>query len=325
MAGRMTLVMIAGGLLISCASAATGSWADETRAGSQTGPVSVVVLGEDAHPALLPRGDPAFRRVVAELQEAMDRRGFRVVDAAAIAADLGWNPPAIGGKADALEAAKLANASGRAAHRVEAAVLFRIQSTYRDLRYTTRIDLHLSGEIYDVRSNRFLGSFDLPAETVSTAGRCLDVACASEAVGSRARDLAGELGAVLARRLAGLTSPSEPQRESSGAAVAATDEPVREAVYTVTLRHLSTEDALSIIAVMTDGFPGYRSHDLMASGMTLRRYAYMTTASAAEIERWLTLLLVDMDLTPREEVVLAVRDGDIRIERLPALPGRSPG
>lgn len=317
MVGPMTLVMIAGGLLISCASAATGSWAEEPRPGSQTGPVSVIVLGEDAHPTLLPRDDPAFRRVVAELQEAMDRRGFRVVDAAAIAADLGWDGPAVGGKADALETAKLANASGRAAHRVEAAVLFRIQSTYRDLRYTTRIDLHLSGEIYDVRSNRFLGSFDLPADTITTAGPCRGAACASEAVGARARDLAGELGAVLARRLAGLAPPAE--------AVEAAGERVRESVYTLTLRHLSTEDALSIIGVMTDGFPGYRSHDLLASGMTLRRYAYVTTASAAEIERWLTLLLVDMDLAPREAVVLAVRDGDIRIERLPDLPQRPPG
>ena len=319
MVGRMTLLMIAGGMLISCASAATRSWAEEAGGrppgqGLETGPLSVIVLGEDDHPNLLPRDDPAFRRVVSELQETMDRRGFRVIDAAAIAADLGWRTGAAGGRTEVLEAAKLANASGRAANRVQAAVLFRIESTYRDLRYTTRIDLHLSGEIYDVQSNRFLGAFALPTETVSTVGTCVTAACASDAVGGRARDLASDLGTVLAGRLAALAPPAT--------AVAAEDR-VRESVYTVTFRHLSTEDALSIIGVMTDGFPGYRSHDLMSSGQAVRRYAYVTTASAAEIERWLTLLLLDMKLDPGREIFLGLRDGDIRIERLAPAAARS--
>jgi hypothetical protein len=89
-----------------------------------------------------------------------------------------------------------------------------------------------------------------------------------------------------------------------------------ETVYTVTFRHLSTENAASIIDVMSDGFPGYRSHDLMRSGAALKRYAYVTTAGAAEIERWLTLLLLDMGLDPQHEISLGVRDADIRIERV---------
>ncbi|MCR9073101.1 MAG: hypothetical protein NXI18_15415 [Alphaproteobacteria bacterium] len=312
MAARTALLLIAGVMLLSCASAPTQSRAQETGApasglGFETGPLSVMVLGEDAHPSLLPRDDPAFRRVVSELQAAMDRRGFRVVDAAAVAAELGWKSGGTGDRVDALEAARLANASGSAATRVQAVVLFRIESIYRDLRYTTRIDLTLSGEIYDVRSNRFLGAFDLPTETVSTAGSCVTSTCASNAVGGRARDLAVDLGAVLARRLAYLAPP---------AGTVTGGKRLHESVYTVTFRQLSTEDALSIIGVMTDGFPGYRSHDLMRGGVALRRYQYVSTASVAEIERWLTLLLVDMDLDPQRQVFLGVRGSDIWIERL---------
>ncbi|MDF1794313.1 MAG: hypothetical protein P1U88_20540 [Thalassobaculaceae bacterium] len=310
MAGRAATLMVAGGMLISCASAATHGHAQDAGRSLETGPVKVLVLGEDGHPNLVPRSDPAFRRVVSELQGTLDRRGFRVVDEEAIAADLGWNATDWRDKVDVLEVAKLANASERAASRVQAAVLFRIESAYRDLRYTTRIDLHLSGEVYDARSNRFLGSFDLPTETVTTAGRCVTAACASDAIGTRARDLASELGTVLTRKLAALSPPE---------ATVTAGERALEAVYTVTFRHLSTENALSIVEVMSDGFPGYRSHDLVRSGTALRRYEYVTTASAAEIERWLTLLLLDMDLDPQREVVLGVRDGDIRIERvLPA-------
>jgi len=317
MAGRITTLMIAGTMLISCASAATVGVADDAGQGLHAGPLRVLVLGEDGHANLIPRHDPAFRRVVSELQAAMDRRGFRVVDEEAIAAGLGWDGAAYRDKVDVLQAAKLANASDRAENRVQAAVLFRIEGTYRDLRYATRVDLHLSGEIYDARSNRFLGAFDLPTESVTTPGRCLSAACASEAVGTRARDLASELGAVLARKLAALAPPERTvlaDGQGSGAKAA-----VIESVYTVTFRHLSTEDALSIVDVMTDGFPGYLSHDLVRSGTALRRYEYVTTASSAEIERWLTLLLLDMGLDPQHDIALGVRDGDIRVERvLPA-------
>lgn len=304
--------MLAAGMLISCASAATSGYADDAGQAIHEGPLTVLVLGEDEHANLLPRHDPAFRRVVSELQEMMDRRGFRVVDEEAIAADLDWDWASGRDKLDVLEVAKLANTSERAINRVRAAVLFRIEGQYRDLAYTTRIDLHLSGELYDVRSNRFLGSFDLPTETVTTAGRCSVMSCASNAIGTRSRDLASELGTVLARKLAHIAPPEHTHTTRLKAL---------ESVYTVTLRHLSTEDALSIVDVMTDGFPGYRSHALVRSGTALRRYEYVTTAGAAEIERWLTLLLLDMGLDPQHDIVLGMRDGDIRIERV--LPTRA--
>lgn len=307
MVSRAAGMMLAGCMLISCASAASRSQAQEVGRGLETGPVNVLVIGEDGHENHVPRSDPAFRRVVSELQDALDRRGFRVVDEEAVAADLGWDARPYRDKIDVLEAAKLANGAERASSRVQAVVLFRIESSYRDLRYATRIDLHLSGEVFDTRSNRFLGAFDLPTESVTTPGRCVTAACASDAAGTRARDLATELGAVLARKLAVLAPPEATVTAGTRAL---------DSVYTVTFRHLSTEDALSIIGVMTDGFPGFRSYDLLRSGTALRRYEYVTTASAREIEHWLTLLLTDMGLDPQQEVVLGVRDGDIRVERV---------
>lgn len=321
MAGRAVALAFVGGVLISCAFAATRGHAQEVGRSQPTGPVTVLVLGEDGHEALVPRTDPAFRRVVSELQDALDRRGFRVADEEAIAAGLGWAARPYRDKVDVLEAAKLADAAERASTRVRAALLFRIEASYRDLRYATRIDIHLSGELYDIRSNRFLGAFDLPTESVTAPGRCVTAACASDAVGTRARDLATELGAVLARRLAFHAPPEEavlaPPEEAATAGARAL-----ESVYTVTLRNLATEDALSIIGVMSDGFPGFRSSDLLRSGTALRRYEYVTTASPREIERWLTLLLVDMGLDPEHETVLRVRAGEVRIERvLPAGAG----
>ena len=121
---------------------------------------------------------------------------------------------------------------------------------------------------------------------------------------------------MLARQLASLAPPEVPAGH-----VAAAEERTLEALYTVTLRHLSVEDAMAIQTVMTEEFPGYRSHMLIRRGSALRRYEYATSAGAAELERWLTLLLIDMGLDPEGAVALSVRNGDIRIERV--LPARA--
>jgi hypothetical protein len=312
MARRTFLMTTLAGALISCASAPSLGHADDISGAQDGGPVKVLVLGEDDHVNLVARDDPAFRRVMSELQDMMYRRGFRVVDEAAIAADLGWGWRGTLDRAGVLELAKLANASETARNRVRAAVVFRIEASVRDLAYTSRVSLHVSGELYDVVTNRYLGGFDLPTETVSTPGRCLTAACASDAVGTRARDLAGELGDALSRKLAYLADPDEtdPRRVVA-----------LEAVYTVTLQHLETEDSMAIVEVMRDEFPGYRSHELIRSGSEMRRYEYVTAASGAKLERWLTLLLLDMGLDPENEIMLRVRESEILIERV--LPRRA--
>lgn len=316
MANRALLPALAAGLLISCASAATHGQADDRSFATAEGPVRVLVLGEDRDADTVPRSDPAFRRVLTELQAAMARRGFRVVDEDAVAAGLGWRRAEGRDRLDLMEAARLANASERASDRVRAAVLFRIEGTVTDLAYTTRVELHLSGEIVDAVSNRFLGGFDLPPETVSTAGRCPAYSCASQAVAERARDLATELGAVLARKLAHL-APTGPADHGTA---------TLEGVYTVTLRNLDPGDAMAVVDVMTGEFPGYRSHALIRGGGALSRYEYVSTADPATLQRWLTLLLVDMGLDPEGPVALSVRPGEIRIERvLPPGAGAASG
>ena len=312
MARRTFLMSMLAGVLLSCASAPGFGHADDISGAQDGGPIKVLILGEDDHVNLVPRDDPAFGRVMSALQDMMYRRGFRVVDEAAIAADLGWGWRGSLDRAGVLEFARLANANENAGNRVRAAVVFRIEASIRDLAYTSRIDLHVSGELYDVVTNRYLGGFDLPTETVSTPGRCQTSACASDIVGSRAHDLASTLGDALSRKLAYLADPDD----ATLTRVAAL-----EGVYTVTLRYLSTEDSLAVVEVMREEFPGYRSHELIRSGPEMRRYEYVTTASSAKLERWLTLLLLDMGLDPENEVLLRVRDGEIVIEHV--LPRRT--
>lgn len=306
---RAVLAVLGCLALISCAAPR------ETLADAE---VRVLVLGEDGGRYELPRSTGAFERVTVELQEAMRRQGFDVVDEHMIAADLGWWWSERRDKIDLMEVARLANDSERARNRVRAVVTFSIEASLRRLSFTDQYAITVRGRIYDAQSNRYLGAYELPSESFPGPKGCQADTCASQVVGERARDIATSIGAVLARRLSALADRGAGAGRAGGGGGL-------ENVYTVTLRHLDAREAAQVIAVMTEEFPGYKSHELIRSGADLRKYEYETTASAAKLERWLGMLLLDMGLPPEDKVELVVRDGSISIERMDRAPARRRG
>ena len=269
------------------------------------GTVRVLVLGQDDRSTDLPRTSSAYDRVLAELQESMARRGFDVVDERFLGARLNWSEPYAMGGYDIAEMARLANSSDRAADQVDAVVIFHIEALYRELSFATRIQVAVRGRIYDARRGSFLGSFELPSETIPGERGCRSTVCATFAIGDRARDIAASISDVLARRLAHQVDRDRYEdREGLGGR------------YTVTLRRLDPEEAFQIVAVMTEEFPGYRDHRLIRRGPSMRRYAYETRAPAQKLERWLELLLRDMNLEPGDETALVFRGDSILIERV---------
>jgi hypothetical protein len=298
-------IMLAGAactMLISCAAIPSNGFAQSRRT------IRVAVLGEDGLDTQISRNSTAFHRVVSELQEAMHRRGFEVVDEDMIAADLGWQWNGYRDKRDLMEAAKLANSSETARNRIRAVAVFSIEGLQRNLSFSTKYEILVRGQIYDTQANRFLGSFELPTETTSGPPGCSNMTCASLIVGGRARDIATSLGSVLFRKLARLAD-----RTANG------DDDERSGLnsrYTLSLCHFSSAQALQIVSVMAEEFPGYEDHELLRRTADLRKYSYVTTAPSHKIEHWLSLLLLDMGLDLDEEIELVVRDGSIGIEKI---------
>lgn len=79
---------------------------------------------------------------------------------------------------------------------------------------------------------------------------------------------------------------------------------------------------MSIVAVMADEFPGYKSHRLMRTDQGVRRYAYVTTAGPARMEEWPTVLLADMNFNPDKEIRIAIDGTDITVEKIVPTPDR---
>ena len=292
--------------------------------------IPVLVMSEDEDPNTVKRSSDIFKRVIAELQGAMQRHGFRMIDEESVAADLGWEISDRRPKRELIESIKLMGKSGKASHQVRAWVLFRIHAQAKQLSFATKVQTRIDGELYDAASNQFLDTFEMPREEYPAPKDCLESSiCISEVVGDRAREIAGGLGEVLARKL---ERYSPPRASGAGGGTAITGGSSggthtgaghgMMTPYTVTLRYFDDREALTIIGVMADEFPGYETHDLINKSATVRRYEYLTTAKAMKLEEWLFILLRDMGFDETREILVHVQGTDITVDKLIPTPHR---
>ena len=292
--------------------------------------IPVLVMGEDEDPNSVKRSSDIFKRVIAELQGAMQRHGFRMIDEDSVAVDLGWTIADRRPKAELIEAVKLMSKSGKASHQVRAWVLFRIHAQAKELSFSTKVQTRIDGEIYDAASNQFLDTFEMPREEYPAPKDCLESSvCISEVVGDRAREIAGGLGEVLARKLERYSPPREGGVPSSatvtGGSTSAAGSGEGHGMltpFTLTLRYFDDREALTIVGVMAEEFPGYEDHNLINKSAALRRYEYLTTAKAVKLEEWLYILLRDMGFDEKKEILVQVQDTEIMVDKLIPTPGR---
>ena len=296
--------------------------------------IPVLVMSEDEDPTTVKRSSDIFKRVIAELQGAMQRHGFRMIDEESVAADLGWEIADRRPKHQLVETIKLMSKSNKASHQVRAWVLFRIHAQAKQLSFSTKVQTRIDGEIYDAASNQFLDTFEMPREEYPAPKDCLEnKVCITEVVGDRAREIAGGLGEVLARKLARYSPP----RRSSGSGTGSGGTAVTGGSgggthtgaghglmtpYTVTLRYFDDGEALAIVGVMAEEFPGYETHDLIGKSPTVRRYNYLSTAKVFKLEEWLYILLRDMGFDAKNDVLIQVQGTEITVDKLIPTPDR---
>ena len=286
--------------------------------------VPVLVMSEDEDPNTVKRSSDIFKRVIAELRSSMQRHGFRMIDEESVAVDLGWTIADRRSKMELIEAIKLMNKSDDASHQVRAWVLFRIHAQAKKLSFSTKVQTRIDGEIYDAASNQFLDAFEMPREEYPAPANCLDSnLCISEVVGDRAREIAAGLGAVLAVKLERYAPPRTATGDVPVAGGSATG--VGHGLltpYTLTLRYFEDREALTIIGVMAEEFPGYASHELMTKSAAVRRYQYLTTARAFKLEEWLHILLWDMGFDVDKELLIQVQGAELTVHKLIPTPDR---
>ena len=295
---------------------------------AQTRPpdVPVLVVGEDEDPRTIPRSSEIFRNVIAELKAVMSRAGFRVIDEGAVSVDLKWEIRDRRPKKDLIDLAKMLNRSGDATHGVRALVPFAIRVEDKALHAYTRIRIRMSADIYDVASNQFVDAFETE-KTYSTLPDCTRRSgCITRVAGRRGREVAAIVGAALAAKLARYRDRSlqvAPSQPDVATAVKPGNSPHGiETPYTVDFHYFDRREALTIIGVMAEEFPGYKSHRLINTDQGVRKYAYLTTAGPGKIEEWLAILLADMNFDPDKDVRVAIEGTGITVEKIVATRDR---
>ncbi|WP_259783098.1 hypothetical protein [Aestuariispira ectoiniformans] len=301
-------LVVAAGLM---AAGLAGGFSSPAMARAGTG-IPVIVMGEDSDPASVKRSSDIYKRVLAALKGSMQRYDFRMVDEEFLAADLGWKVRDRRPKVELVQAAKLANSAGRGNLRSRAMVLFRIHATIKNLGFSNKITTRVDGEIYDIASNTFLDTFELAPAAYPAPADCNSV-CVSEVVGKKARTIAMNLGDVLGKKLAYLTEGGQQQASAGGASKY--DQGLVTG-YTLEMNAFDTREALTIVSVMAEEFPGYVSHDLLEKGSVVRKYEYLSRAPAVKLDEWLTILLTDMGFDMDRQISLQVSNGRIILDKI---------
>ena len=261
-----------------------------------------------------------FKRVVAELRTAMQFRGFQMLDEESLFADFGIvHIPDRRNKAELVTDIKSILLSDEARHQIRAWVLFRVHAAAVQPRHglTQRIHTRLNGEVYEPRVNLAVDSFEDTVQTVTTPTCASDNTCIEEHVGEHAREVAMALGNVLAKKLERYSPPvaARPPAGRSWQGMPVT--------YTVRFEYFELTEVVTIRGVMAEEFPGARNVDKVVDrGSALKVYSYQTTANAAKLEEWFSILLHDMGFDVDDDILFRLDGVNITISKIVPTPDR---
>ncbi len=161
---------------------------------------NILVIGNDANNASVPRDNPVFNRVISALANKMHDNNFDVFDETVITLD-GFDQNRIN-RTDA-EIIDIARSIKRPP--IDIAVIFSIYVNTQAKSYTTKVSTRIEGRLLNVQTGRRLGSFEIEsARPWNVPSKCkLD--CILANVNDETRLIANDLSAVLAEKLAWIT------------------------------------------------------------------------------------------------------------------------
>ncbi|KMO41296.1 hypothetical protein VQ02_06000 [Methylobacterium variabile] len=263
---------------------------------------TIVVMGEDSDEDSVPRGNRIFQRVIAELSETMNLRGYNVYDETAVA--MGFTQANRVRRRDA-ELIEVARAVQNPP--LDVVAVFQIyasasKSAYSDI---VRPEVRIPGRLLNVRTGQSLGSFEVAGVQLPPLPQACDRECLLERVGAEAKVIAGDVAAALTAKLDGVIAPrrgSEPGAAAapgpapSGAVAAA---PGAEAcgglptAYVVRLNGFSAQEVQAAEEYMA-AFRCYEHHRPVRAGGSAAEYWYETRSDSARLGRNLRLMLEHM-------------------------------
>ena len=273
-------------------------------ASAQTKP-NIVVMGEDADQDSVPRGNRIFQRVIAELGETMNLRGYNVYDETAVAMSVTQPGRVRRRDAELIDVARAVQQPP-----LDVVVVFQIYASAQKSMYSdiVRPEVRVAGRLLNVRTGQGLGSFETVGQQLPPLPQGCDRECLLEKVGAEAKTLANDLSAALTSKLDGfigsgpsagggagaVTDVAPAGGGSVGAPVAAGDAcGGMPTAYVIKVQGFSAEE-MQRIEEYSAAFSCYSSHRPVRSSGGMAEYWYETRSDSARLNRNLRLMLDHM-------------------------------
>lgn len=277
--------------------------------------IPIIVMGEDSDPMSVKRSNDIFRRVISSIQEQMSRYNFYVIDEDILAVRAGWIMKDRRPKSELLQIATLASTLDDPSLHPRAMVMFKIRAAAANKGFGTVAQVRVTGDIYDVVANRFIGSWEAPRMEFGAPANCNQF-CIEEVVGDKARDVAAQVGDVLRKKLAYLT---QGQGGAAGGGTAASGDGTCTGLtttYQIEFRNFTTRDTLQLTEVMENEFPCYVSARSPNGDTTKFIYGYVSQASGAKLNKWMNILLINSGYDPDNQVKVIMSGTKLVVDKI---------
>jgi hypothetical protein len=240
---------------------------------------NILIMGEDADTDAVARKNRVFKRVLNALANELNDEGFNVYDEAATTLDDFAQDRVRRTDAEVIDIARSVKRPP-----IDVAVLFTIYASGKKLSYTTKIRTRITGRLLNVKSGKRLGNFEVELPQPDNAPVKCNRECILETVGKNARVLGMDLGAVLAKKLDGI-SPA-----SSASSATGDDKAGMSSAYTIVFSGFTPDEITSVEEYIV-AFKGYEHHRPVSQSLRTNEYWYETSSKAARLSRNLRLML----------------------------------
>lgn len=250
---------------------------------------NILVMGEDADKDTVPRNSRVFKRVLNALAEEMNREGFNIYDEVAVSLD-----DFAQGRVRRTDAEIIDVARSIKRPPIDVVVIYAIYASAQKTSYTMKIRTRITGRLLNVRSGKRLGNFEVELPRPDNASTKCNRECIIEVVGSNAKTLAQDLGAVLAKKLDWLS----PAKGGSDTVKGDNSKSGMSHAYSLVFSGFDAEDISRIEEYMV-AFKGYQHHRPVKSSLRTNEYWYETDSDDARLNRNLRQMMEHLGVTGR--------------------------
>lgn len=282
--------------------------ATTTQARADNAPL--LVLADDEDPSTVTRKNALFKDLVSQLAANLHLHGFSVIDEKTLLAGLGRELPDRRTREEQMSMVR-GTAERGIEEGIRAFVQLQLSVAARQTISNGTLRINVRSEFLSYPEVKIFDAIELPSFQISTPLDC-NRDCLNAHVKKNYGEVAGSLAIVIAKKLSAflVAEVADGPDVESDADIMYSGTP-----FTVTLRHFKRFEALTIVGVMADEFPGYQDHDLIALDASEAQYLYVTTARRAKLLEWLTILLGDMGFEA-DAIAMTFDESDITIERV---------